>query len=175
VGERLLDLAVSASTDWSERRPSPLDTSGVLGRFRDPLPQSPVGIDRLIARLAEDLIPSAAYNGHPRWLAYITASPVPISVLGDLLASALNQNTALWRLAPSATAIELETVNWIKEILGFPPAGEGIFVSGGQMANVVAHAVLGLGVLDSRFHGRKPLLSRRNHSAEGGSRQSPAI
>ncbi len=142
VGRRLLDLAVSASTDWSDRRPSPLDTIDVLGRFRGPLPQSPVDIDRLIARLAEDLIPSAAYNGHPRWFAYITASPVPISILGDLLASALNQNTALWRIAPSATAIELETVDWIKEILGFPQTGEGIFVSGGQMANVVAHAVL---------------------------------
>ncbi len=142
VGRRLLDLAVSASTDWSERRLSPLDTSDVLGRFRNPLPESPVDIDRVFARLAEDLIPSAAYNGHPRWFAYITASPVPISVLGDLLASALNQNTALWRIAPSATAIELETLNWIKEMLGFPPRGEGIFVSGGHMANIVAQAVL---------------------------------
>ncbi|MEE8505245.1 MAG: pyridoxal-dependent decarboxylase [Kiloniellales bacterium] len=142
VGRRLLDLAASASTDWRGRRPSPPDTSEVLGRFRDLLPQSPVDIDRLIARLAEDLIPSAAHNGHPRWFAYITASPVPISVLGDLLASALNQNTALWRLAPAATAVELQTVDWLKDILGYPATAEGIFVSGGQMANIVAHAVL---------------------------------
>ena len=142
VGRRLLDLAVSASTGWGERRPSPPETVDVLARFRDPLPRSPVDIDRLTARLAEDLIPTAAYNGHPRWLAYITASPAPITVLGDLVASALNQNTALWRATPAATAIELQTVDWIKEMLGFPATAEGIFASGGQMANIIAHAVL---------------------------------
>jgi glutamate/tyrosine decarboxylase-like PLP-dependent enzyme len=99
-------------------------------------------MDHLIARIADELIPRGAYNGHPRWLAYITASPVPISVLGDLVASAMNQNTALWRAASAATAIELQTIDWIREILGLPPTAEGIFVSGGQLANVVAQAVL---------------------------------
>ena len=142
VGRRLLDLAVSASTGWSERRPSPPDTVDVLARFRDSLPHTPVDVDRLFERLVEDVIPAAAYNGHPRWLAYITASPVPISVLGDLVASALNQNAGLWRATPAATAIELQTVDWIREMLGFPATAEGIFVSGGQMANIVAQAVL---------------------------------
>ena len=142
VGRRLLDLAVSASTDWSERRPSPPQTVDVRALFRNPLPRSPVDVDRLVERLKRDVIPAAAYNGHPRWFAYITASPVPISVVGDLLASALNQNTGLWRVAPSGSAIELETIDWIKEMLGFPQTGEGIFVSGGQMANIVAQAVL---------------------------------
>ena len=142
VGSRLLDLAVSASSGWDERRPAPLDTSGVLDRFRDTIPQDPIDTGHLIDRLADDLVPASAFNGHPRWFAYITASPTPISVLGDVMASALNQNTALWRIAPAATAIELQTLNWIKEMLGLPASAEGIFVSGGQMANIVAQSVL---------------------------------
>lgn len=142
VGGQLLDLAASASSGWHDRRPSPLDTSGVLGRFRGTMPQGQTETGDLINRIAEDLVPAAAFNGHPRWFAYITASPTPISVLGDVIASALNQNTALWRLAPAATAIELQTLNWIKEMLGFPATSEGIFVSGGQMANIVAQSVL---------------------------------
>ena len=109
VGRRFLDLAASASTGWSERAPAPTDAGDVLARFQDPLPENPVDAERLIERIADELIPGAAYNGHPRWLAYITASPVPISVLGDLMASALNQNTALWRIAPAAIAIEGST------------------------------------------------------------------
>ncbi len=83
----------------------------------------------------------SAYNGHPRWFAYITGAPLPISVLGDLAASALNQNLGGWRIAPAATAIELQTVDWLKELLGYPADAEGVFVSGGQMANIVAQAV----------------------------------
>ena len=78
----------------------------------------------------------------PRETLTPTASLLPISVLGSLVESALNQNTALWRLSPAATAIELQTIDWIKDIIGFPPTSEGIFVSGGQMANIVAHTVL---------------------------------
>ena len=139
-------------------RPSPAEEVGVRAHFRDPLPERPVAVDRLLRRIEEELIPASAYNGHPRWFAYITASALPISVLGDLVASALNQNAGLWRLAPAATAIELQTIDWIKEMLGFPAAAEGIFVSGGQMANIVAHAVLrdAKAPWDTRRHGLRP-------------------
>ena len=140
TGRGLLDLAASASGDWGGRRPSPIPDSELIARFRQPLPQAPIATEMLVSQL-KDLVASSAYNGHPRWLAYITASPVPIGVLGDMVASALNQNTALWRLAPGATTIELQTIDWIKEMLGYPASAEGIFVSGGQLSNVVAHAV----------------------------------
>jgi glutamate/tyrosine decarboxylase-like PLP-dependent enzyme len=88
------------------------------------------------------VIPTSAFNGHPRWLAYIMGSPAPVTVLGSFAAAALNQNTGLWRVTPSATAIEVQTIGWIAEMLGYTDAPEGVFVSGGQMANVVAHAVM---------------------------------
>jgi glutamate/tyrosine decarboxylase-like PLP-dependent enzyme len=92
--------------------------------------------------MERDVLPGSALNGHPRWFAYITASPTPIGVLGSLAASALNQNVGLWRIAPAAAAIEQQTLGWIVEMLGMPELTEGIFVSGGQMANIVAHTVI---------------------------------
>ncbi|MEE8385510.1 MAG: pyridoxal-dependent decarboxylase, partial [Dehalococcoidia bacterium] len=158
VGGQLLEMAISTSTGWTERRPSPAEEVEVRAHFRDPLPDKPVAVDGLLRRIEEELIPAAAFNGHPRWFAYITASPLPISVLGDLFTSALNQNAGLWRLAPAAIAIELQTIDWIKEMLGFPAAAEGIFVSGGQMANIVAHTVLrdAKAPWDTRRHGLRP-------------------
>ncbi len=35
----------------------------------------------------------------------------------------------------------MQTLGWIAEMLGLPKTSEGLFVSGGQMANIVAHAV----------------------------------
>jgi glutamate/tyrosine decarboxylase-like PLP-dependent enzyme len=69
-------------------------------------------------------------------------SPAPISVMGSMLAAALNQNNGLWRVTPSATAIEVQTLRWIADMIGMPETAEGVFVSGGQMANIVAHAVI---------------------------------
>jgi glutamate/tyrosine decarboxylase-like PLP-dependent enzyme len=143
IGGRFLDLSVAAMTDWEGRRPTP-DTSvkEVGERIRSGLPAQGEGADALIDGLEADLLPLSGYHGHPRWFAYITSSAVPIGVLGDLAASALNQNPSLWRAAPAATMVELETIDWIKEMLGFPDEAEGIFSSGGQMANILAHVVI---------------------------------
>jgi hypothetical protein len=37
-----------------------------------------------------------------RFLGYITAPPAPISILGDLLAAAVNPNIGAWILSPAA-------------------------------------------------------------------------
>ena len=58
-------------------------------------------------------------------------------MLGDFLASALNQNVGAWNLSPLATEVELQTVRWIAELVGLPPGGAGLLVSGGNSANFV--------------------------------------
>ena len=139
---QLTEYVVSASTGWEKRRPTPnAPASEIRNQFRSSLPDEGIGPDQAIA-LLQDLIPLSGFNGHPRWFGYITSSPDPIGVLGDFFASALNQNTNLWRIAPAATSIELQTLDWLKEIIGFPSQSEGVFCSGGQFANLIAHAVI---------------------------------
>ncbi|MEX2247901.1 MAG: pyridoxal-dependent decarboxylase [Dehalococcoidia bacterium] len=140
-GSRLLEVLAAASTGWDTRRPSPERPDDALAVFAGPLPASPVSFEELLGRIEHDVLPTSAFNGHPRWLAYIMGAPAPVTVLGSFAAAALNQNTGLWRVTPSATAIEVQTLAWIAELLGMPASSEGIFVSGGQMANIVAHAV----------------------------------
>ena len=142
AGERVLRLVAAASTNWESRRPSPEHPDDALKLFTGPPPQDGVAFEELVNRIERDVLPTSAYNGHPRWLAYIMGAPTPVSVLGDLIAAALNQNSGLWRVTPSSTAIEIQTLGWIAEMLGFPSASEGIFLSGGQMANIVAHALI---------------------------------
>ena len=115
---------------------SPADVRGAGGAER-PLPPAGTDAGRLVSEATELLFDHSLFNGHPRFFGYITSSPAPIGMFGDFLAAALNQNVGAWRLAPLATEIEVQTVRWIAELIGFPISCGGLLVSGGNMANFV--------------------------------------
>ena len=148
AGRRALDLAIAVSTDWEGRAPAPVASpEDVRRRFREPLPTAGVPFEEVIERL-QTAAELSTYIGHPRWLAYITSSPAPVGVLADLVTSAVNPNLGLWRGGPAGTAIELQSIDWLKELLGYPTEAEGVYSSGGQFANVIA-----LGVMRDRMAG----------------------
>jgi aromatic-L-amino-acid/L-tryptophan decarboxylase len=102
-----------------------------------PIPEEGTDAETLLRDTAEYLIGHSLFNGHPLFFGYITSSPAPIGMLGDLLAAALNANLGAWILAPAATEIEAQTIRWIAELIGYPRTAGGLFVSGGNMANMV--------------------------------------
>ena len=91
----------------------------------------------LLSRATELLLEHSLFNGHPRFLGYITSSAAPIGILGELLSAAVNANCGSWTLSPMGTEIEAQTVRWLAELIGFPVDGGGLLVSGGNMANFV--------------------------------------
>ena len=101
------------------------------------LPEKGADPQILLREAAELLFDHSTLNGHPRFFGYITSSPAPIGMLGDLLAAAVNANCGGWAIAPAATEIELQTVRWLAEFIGFPTSAGGLLVSGGNMANFV--------------------------------------
>jgi glutamate/tyrosine decarboxylase-like PLP-dependent enzyme len=115
---------------------SPSAVRDALG-LNGPLPQEGEDPAVLLDGLARTIADHSLFNGHPRFFGYITASPAPIGILGDLLASALNPNVGGWLLGPAASEIEGQTVRWIAELIGYPTDCGGLLVSGGNMANFV--------------------------------------
>src|SRR5690606_24927836 len=103
-----------------------------------PMPDQGSDPEVLLRETASHLMAHSLFNGHPQFYGYITSSPAPIGMLGDLLAAAINPNVGAWRLAPLATEIEKQAVQWIAELIGYPRDAGGLFVSGGNMANIVA-------------------------------------
>lgn len=102
-----------------------------------PLPEQGTDPAHLLSATARALFEHSLFNAHPKFFGYITASPAPIGVLGDFLASALNPNVGSWTLSPAATELEAETVRWLAELIGYPSDTGGLLVSGGNMANMV--------------------------------------
>src|SRR5919201_2078833 len=101
-----------------------------------PLPERGSPPDVALQEATKLLLDRSLLVGHPRFLGYVCGAPAPLGILGDLLASGVNPNVGGWPLSPVATEIERQAVRWIAELLGFP-AGDGILVSCGKMANFV--------------------------------------
>ena len=140
LGHRLVDQ-LSTLIETVPERPVARDLppSDVRRAFSldERLPEHGADPAQLLEDTAARLFEYSLFNAHPRFFGYITAPPSPIGVLGDLLASAVNANVGSWRLSPAATEIELQTVRWIAELIGYPTSCGGLLVSGGNMANFV--------------------------------------
>ena len=139
LGHGLIDRIA----EWLERMPAgkvtpgedPATVRAALGGGDLPLDGGPAG--QVLDDAARLLFEHSLFNGHPRFFGFITSSAAPIGALGDLLAAAVNPNLGGFPLSPMATEIELPTVRWIAQLLGYPDDCGGLLVSGGNVANFV--------------------------------------
>src|SRR5262245_34268870 len=92
-----------ATEYWAgmDRRSAAPQVRGPESVRRFSLEWNEVGIG---ARVLDDFhdIAAQARPTHGRFFGYVFGSGEPISAVGDLLASALNQNVGAWRAAPAA-------------------------------------------------------------------------
>src|SRR6516164_10140257 len=112
----------------------------IRDRLDATLPTKGTDFDSLLNVFREDIIPFSRQNAHPRMFGYVQSPGTPIAAFADLLASTLNANLTIWRSAPAPVELERLTIDWIRQILGFPAEAGGLFVSGGSMANLAALA-----------------------------------
>ncbi len=95
-----------------------------------PAPAAAV-IDEFSTRLAGGLMNSQ----HPRQFGYFTPPPLPMSIMGELLAQVVNQGVDVWHAGPYAAFVEEEVVRWLSDLIGYGEGSFGLLTSGGVMAN----------------------------------------
>lgn len=100
---------------------------------------SPAGavLDEFSARLAGGLMNAQ----HPRQFGYFTPPPLPISMMGELLAQMTNQGVDVWHAGPLAAFVEEEVVRWLCDLVGYRTESFGLLTSGGVMANFMGMAL----------------------------------
>jgi aromatic-L-amino-acid decarboxylase len=140
LAHRLVDQLAEGLEAIPRGRVNPDESPSIVREALDlsgPLPEQGEAAGPLIERTTRLLFEHSLFNGHPRFFGYITSSPAPIGMLGDLIAAAVNPNLGAWTLSPAATEMESQTVRWIAELIGYPSDCGGILVSGGNMANML--------------------------------------
>ena len=140
IGHRLIDDMAELLGSMRERPLAPDTTPAEIREILDAasgLPEQGSDAGDVVSEATRLLVDHSLYNGHPRFFGYITSGAAPIGMLADLLASAVNPNLGAWALSPMASEIEAQTVRWIAELVGYPTDGDGILVSGGNVANML--------------------------------------
>ena len=94
-------------------------------------------LDEFGARVANGLMNAQ----HPRQFGYFTPPPLPISMMGELLAQMTNQGVDVWHAGPVAAFVEEEVVRWLCDLVGYGSGSFGLLTSGGVMANFMAMAI----------------------------------
>lgn len=105
--------------------------------FDEPVPKEGINADEIIKELKEKLFPYLTNVNHPGYFGLITPTPAPIGILGDFIASTLNQNLGAYSIGASAVEMEKRTVRWLCDLVGFPDTAGGNLTSGGMMANFI--------------------------------------
>jgi glutamate/tyrosine decarboxylase-like PLP-dependent enzyme len=106
-----------------------------------PAPARPTPVAAILTEFRDRLAGGQMNAQHPRQFGYFTPPPLPVSMMGELLAQMTNQGVDVWHAGPLATFVEEEVVRWLCDLAGYAPASFGLLTSGGVMANFMGMAL----------------------------------
>jgi aromatic-L-amino-acid decarboxylase len=105
-----------------------------------PLPRQPSPSDEVYDQIHEHILPYPTNNIHPRFWSWVGGTGTPTQLIADMVISGMN-SAALGMDEVASSYVELQLLDWLKEMLDFPIDASGLLVSGGSMANLVGIAV----------------------------------
>ena len=130
-----LDDALDYTADVRERpvwQPVP---KAVRAELTAALPRTGEGAEAAYKDYQRLVAPYPLGNIHPRFWGWVNGSGTPVGILAELLAATMNVNAAGFDQA--STYVELQVIEWFRELMGFPAGASGILITGGSVANLV--------------------------------------
>ena len=137
TGHAFVDLVMDYFKGLEARRVyGPVSPMGLDDLFAEDVPEDGCTFADLVQETRAKIFPNTMAIGSRRYFGMMNPAPVPIAILADALASAMNQNVASWRHAPAGTAVEKRVIRWLCDLFGLPETGFGTFIDGGSLANI---------------------------------------
>ncbi|OFW04850.1 MAG: amino acid decarboxylase [Acidobacteria bacterium RIFCSPLOWO2_02_FULL_67_36] len=103
-------------------------------------PAAGESFDAIFADFERVLLPGITHWNHPGFFAYFAITGSGPGVLGEFLSAALNVQAMLWRTSPAATELEEVVLSWLRQLIGLPPAFEGVIYDTASMSTLHALA-----------------------------------
>lgn len=103
--------------------------------FNEEIPKNSTDLEDLLSSVKKDVLENVASHYSPHFYAWVTSNATQASIIGDMIASALNVNATTWLNAASASEIEQRVIKWISEFIAYGKNANGVLLSGGSMAN----------------------------------------
>lgn len=97
-------------------------------------------LEQILRDFDEAVMPGILHWGHPAFLGYFGSTSNGPALLGEIAAAALNVSAMTWRTSPAATEMETVTLDWIRELIGFPEDFFGVVYDTASIATLHALA-----------------------------------
>ena len=114
------------------------------GQVREALPaaapEAGESFDEIFRDFERILVPALTHWNHPGFLAYFASTGSAPGVLAEFLSAAVNQQAMLWRTSPAATELEEVSLRWLRDLLGLPPAFDGVIYDTASISTLHALA-----------------------------------
>ena len=147
--ERTAQIAIDYRRSLATRAVGrPVDLAALRAALGGPLPDGPSDPLEVVEGLAAAVDPGLVASAGPRYFGFVFGGGLPAALGADWLASAWDQNAALYVASPAAAVVEEVAGRWLVELLGLPAGTSVGFVTGATMANFTAMAAARHAVLD---------------------------
>ena len=140
LGHRALDDAMDYMESLRERPAWEHAPARVKAHFDGPPPAGPQPIEDIYREYAEYVQPYQLGNSHPRFWGWVLGSGTPMGVIAEMLAAATDSVSGIYSYL-SNNYVELQVLDWCKELLGYPLDAGGLLTSGCSASNLIALAV----------------------------------
>lgn len=115
-------------------RPGAGDPGGALAQ---PFAEEPAGIDEALRVLDSEVLASGINGASARHFGYIPGGGLYPAALADFIADVTNRYSGVFHAAPGAVRLEMQLVNWLAGLVGYPAGtAGGDLTSGGSIANL---------------------------------------
>ena len=135
LGYRLIDQIDSFFSSLPDRAVQlPLEQRS-YGPLHDALPEHGEDAERVLDQLCREMVEKGFHVPSANYFGLMNPTPTYMGVLAEALVAGLNPQLATLARSQLASKIELETMRWIGERVGWPGKFNGTFTSGGNEAN----------------------------------------
>src|ERR1700687_5641894 len=103
--------------------------------LNNPLPEIGEDADKVLDEVCREMVDKGFHVPSANYFGLMNPTPTYIGVMAEALVAGLNPQLETLARSQLASKIELETVRWIGERVGWPGDFNGTFTSGGNEAN----------------------------------------
>ena len=133
-------------------------------------PEQGESFDVILRDFQQLILPAVTQWNHPRFFAYFACTGSTPSILGEMLAAALNTNGIHWLTSPAVAELEHVTLDWLRQWMGLPDDYTGFIYDTASVSTL--HAIAAAREMadpDARVNGSTPKLtlytSDQSHSS----------
>jgi aromatic-L-amino-acid decarboxylase len=119
--------AAHQAVDWiaeylANARDYPVVSNIKPGGLVDALPKSgperAESFEAILLDFREKIIPAVTHWNHPGFMAYFATTGSTPTIIGEMLAAALNTNGLHWKTSPAVAELEQVSLGWFREWMG---------------------------------------------------------